>query len=174
MYRLISHFLSIGSLVSFSIFVFSIILVFLRKRVGKKVWRALCFVPLVISIIHYIVYFVPGTYIVSRFLFMYIFSCLLVLLQFFYGKKIFKFSSIIIIILGFISFISVFYKTIELENIHNLYYYNYTDSFDKAISIFKKEYVLNEHKKIDYDQLRKKYYPALEQAEKNHDERLYY
>ena len=96
------------------------------------------------------------------------------LLQFFYDKKIFKFSSIIIIILGFISFISVFYKTIELENIHNLYYYNYTDSFDKAISIFKKEYVLNEHKKIDYDQLRKKYYPALEQAEKNHDERLYY
>ena len=61
-----------------------------------------------------------------------------------------------------------------VENIHNLNYYSYTDSFNKTISILKKEYVLNEHKKIDYDKLYSKYYPLIEQAENENNEQLYY
>ena len=175
MFRLMWHFLSVGSMVSFIIFIFSIFLIFLKKKVSKKVWRILCFVPLIISIIHFIVYFTPNDFIISRFLFMYVFSILILLLQFIYNKeKIFKFSSIIIIILSFISFSMTFYGTIMDENIHNLNYYSYTDSFNKTISILKKEYVLNEHKKIDYDKLYSKYYPLIEQAEKNNDEQLYF
>ena len=67
-----------------------------------------------------------------------------------------------------------FYGTIMDENIHNLNYYSYTDSFNKTISILKKEYVLNEHKKIDYDKLYSKYYPLIEQAEKDNNEQLYF
>lgn len=175
MFRLMWHFLSVGSIVSFIILIFSIFLIIIKKKVSEKVWRILCFVPLIISIIHFIVYFVPNDFIINRFLFMYIFSFLILLLQFLYNKaKIFKISSIIIIILGFASFFLTFYLTISAENIHNLYYYSYTDSFEKTILILKKEYVLNEHKQIDYEKLYKKYYPVIEQAEKNHDEQLYY
>ncbi len=175
MFRLMWHFLSVGSMVSFIIFIFSIFLIFIKKKVSKKVWRILCFVPLIISIIHFIVYFTPNGFIISRFLFMYVFSILILLLQLIYNKeKIFKFSSIIIIILSFISFSMTFYGTIMDENIHNLNYYSYTDSFNKTISILKKEYVLNEHKKIDYDKLYSKYYPLIEQADKNNDEQLYF
>ena len=143
MYRLFWHFLSVGSMVSFIIFIFSIFLVIVKKKVSKKVWRILCFVPLIISIIHFIVYFVPNYFIISRFLFMYVFSIFILLLQFIYNKeKIFKFSSIIIIILGFISFFMTFYGTIMDENIHNLNYYSYTDSFNKTISILKKKVVI--------------------------------
>ena len=175
MFRLMWHFLSVGSMVSFIIFIFSIFLIFIKKKVSKKVWRILCFVPLIISIIHFIVSFTPNDFIISRFLFMYVFSILILLLQLIYNKeKIFNFSSIIIIILSFISFSMTFYGTIMDENIHNLNYYSYTDSFNKTISILKKEYVLNEHKKIDYDKLYSKYYPLIEQAEKNNDEQLYF
>ena len=175
MFRLMWHFLSVGSMVSFIIFIFSIFLIFIKKKVSQKVWRILCFVPLIISIIHFIVYFTPNDFIISRFLFMYVFSILILLLQFIYNKeKIFKFSSIIIIILSFISFSMTFYGTIMDENIHNLNYYSYTDSFNKTISILKKEYVLNEHKKIDYDKLYSKYYPLIEQAEKDNNEQLYF
>ena len=175
MHRLIWHFLSIGSMTSFIIFAFSIFLVATKKKINKKVWRVLCFVPLLISAIHFIVYFMPNDYIIKLFIFMYIFSLLVPLLLFTYNKeKIFKIASIIIIILGFSSFFYTLYKTIRYENMHNLYYSSYTDSFKKTISILKKEYVLSEHKKIDYDKLYEQYYPMIEQAEKNHDEQLYY
>lgn len=169
------HFLSLGSMLSFIIFLLSVILIIIKKKVNKRLWCVLCFIPLAISIIHFIVYFVPNDFIIRNFLFMYIFSILFLVLPFIYNKeKIFKISSIIIIILGFISFFMTFYNTIMVENIHNLNYYSYTDSFNKTISILKKEYVLNEHKKIDYDKLYSKYYPLIEQAENENNEQLYY
>lgn len=169
------HFLSLGSMLSFIIFLLSVILIIIKKKVNKRLWCVLCFIPLAISIIHFIVYFVPNDFIIRNFLFMYIFSILFLVLPFIYNKeKIFKISSIIITILGFISFFMTFYNTIMVENIHNLNYYSYTDSFNKTISILKKEYVLNEHKKIDYDKLYSKYYPLIEQAENENNEQLYY
>ena len=162
-------------MLSFIIFLLSVILIIIKKKVNKRLWCVLCFIPLAISIIHFIVYFVPNDFIIRNFLFMYIFSILFLVLPFIYNKeKIFKISSIIIIILGFISFFMTFYNTIMVENIHNLNYYSYTDSFNKTISILKKEYVLNEHKKIDYDKLYSKYYPIIEQAENENNEQLYY
>ena len=162
-------------MLSFIIFLLSVILIIIKKKVNKRLWCVLCFIPLAISIIHFIVYFVPNDFIIRNFLFMYIFSILFLVLPFIYNKeKIFKISSIIIIILGFISFFMTFYNTIMVENIHNLNYYSYTDSFNKTISILKKEYVLNEHKKIDYDKLYSKYYPLIEQAENENNEQLYY
>ena len=162
-------------MLSFIIFLLSVILFRIKKKVNKRLWCVLCFIPLAISIIHFIVYFVPNDFIIRNFLFMYIFSILFLVLPFIYNKeKIFKISSIIIIILGFISFFMTFYNTIMVENIHNLNYYSYTDSFNKTISILKKEYVLNEHKKIDYDKLYSKYYPLIEQAENENNEQLYY
>lgn len=162
-------------MLSFIFFLLSVILIIIKKKVNKRLWCVLCFIPLAISIIHFIVYFVPNDFIIRNFLFMYIFSILFLVLPFIYNKeKIFKISSIIIIILGFISFFMTFYNTIMVENIHNLNYYSYTDSFNKTISILKKEYVLNEHKKIDYDKLYSKYYPLIEQAENENNEQLYY
>ncbi len=175
MYRLMWHFLSMLTIVPFIIFLISIVLLITKNKIDKKIWRILCFTPLIISIIHFIVYYLPNDFIIKRYLYMYIYSVLILLLQFTYNKKkLFKISSIIFIILGFISYFRVFYRTIMDENFHNLYYYNYTDSFDKTISILKKEYVLNEHKKIDYDFLYNKYYPQIKKAEETKDEQLYY
>ena len=67
MFRLMWHFLSVGSIVSFIILIFSIFLIIIKKKVSEKVWRILCFVPLIISIIHFIVYFVPNDFIINRY-----------------------------------------------------------------------------------------------------------
>lgn len=175
MYRLLWHFFSVGTFISFLIFVFVIFLCFLKKKINIKLWRLLCIVPVIVSIIHFVIYFVPNDFIINRFMYMYIYSIIIVIWQFLYNKdKIFRVSSIIIIILGLCSWFLTFYNTIFDENIHNLNYYSYTKSFEKTISILKKEYVLNEHKGIDYNYLYDKYFPLIEQAEKNKDEQLYF
>lgn len=175
MFRLIEHFFTIGTFISFFIFIYVIFLRILKKRVNPKLWRILCLVPLIISTIHFIIYFVPNNFIINRFIFMYFYSIIIALWQFLYKReKIFKISAILVIFLGFISFTFTFYGTIMDENIHNLNYHSYTKSFEKTISILKEEYVLNNHKKIDYDYLYHKYYPLIEQAESNNDEQLYF
>ncbi len=175
MFRLMWHFFSVGSLISFIIIVYFIILLIIKKKTNKNIWKLLCLVPLIVSIIHFIIFFVPNDFIIKRFIYMYIFSLLIALFQFIYSKDIlYKIVSIILIIAGLFSFGMTYYSTIMTENIHNLNYYSYTTSFNKTISILKKEYVLNEHKKIDYDKLYNKYYPMIEKAEKNKDEQLYY
>lgn len=47
--------------------------------------------------------------------------------------------------------------------------YDYTDNFDKAFATIKENYILAEHKDIDFDELYEKYYPMFEQAQKDKD-----
>ena len=62
-------------------------------------------------------------------------------------------------------YILTYYVTLQMDNLHVLTRYRYTNSFNKTIEILKKEYVLNEHKKIDYNYLYDKYYSLVKQAE---------
>ena len=108
-------------------------------------------------------------------MFIYIFSFLILFLPIFYNKKkLFKVFSIVFIFFGIFSFCMTFFKTLMIENLHNLNYYSYIDSFNKAMSILKNEYVLNDYKQIDYDKLYDKYYPLIKEAQDNNDEQLYY
>jgi C-terminal processing protease CtpA/Prc len=89
-------------------------------------------------------------------------------------EKLFKIFKVIMVILGLFCYFMTFYKTIMIENVHNLTYDSYTNSFKKSLKILEKEYVLNDYKKINYNYLYDKYYPSIEDAELNNDEYLYY
>ena len=175
MQRLLSIILSPGPFISLSFIIFYIILLILRKRLNKKTIRIISFIPLLISVVHYIVYYTPDNFIAGKCIYMYIFALLIAILPFLNNKKkIYKVLSIILIPLGLFSFFLTTYSNISIESIHSLTYYSYTKSFTKTIDILKKEYVLNEHKKIDYDYLYNKYYPLIEIAEKDKDEQLFF
>lgn len=177
MYRLFCHFFSISTFISFILVIYIIFLKIFKNKINSKLYKVLFLLPLIVSIIHFFAFYLHASayFTISKFISMYIFSIIVALWQFSdRNKKIFNISFVIILIMGFVSFFLVFYNTILFENIHNLTYYNYTKSFNKTINILKKEYVLNEHKKIDYDYLYNKYYPLIKQAELNNDEQLYF
>ena len=176
MFRFLMHFFSITPFTAFLILVYTIILVILKNKTSKKIWCLLCCVPLMVSIIHFMVYYVPhNPTFLKVYAFMYVGSLIIALIPFIYNKKVLcNVISYISIFIVFGCFIMTMFETINFESVHNLSYYNYTDSFKKTINILKKEYVLNKHKEIDYDYLYNKYYPSIEEAQKNKDAQLYY
>lgn len=177
MYSLILRFLHINSLIPFSMFLFVIALILLRNKINKKVWSVLCFVPLLISVIHLIVFNLHAAmdFIIEKYIYMYLFSLLILIFPLLSRKqKVFKICSIITVVLGISCYLYTFYSTLPYDGLHNLTYDSYTKSFKKTIQIMKKEYVLSEHKKIDYDALYEKYYPSIKKAEEEKDEQLYF
>lgn len=181
MYRMFGHLLDRSTLLALIILLITIILIAFHKNLIQKksfIWRSLCTLPLGLCIIHSIFYNLHYVNFESLALFgiMYISSFFVFIWQFFYNKPkiIYLIWTFTTLIVSLLSFGQVYYKTIFKENLHNLSYYSYTKSFTKSLEILKKEYALNEHKKIDYDYLYKKYYPAIERAEKEENEQLFY
>ena len=176
MFRFLLHFFSITPFTAFLILVYTIVLVVFKNKTSKKIWCLLCCVPLMVSIVHFIVYYVPHNSTFLRvYAFMYVGSLIVALIPFLYNKKrLCSVISYISIFIVFGCFIMTLFETINFESVHNLSYYSYTDSFKKTINILKKEYVLNKHKEIDYDYLYNKYYPSIEEAQNKKDAQLYY
>lgn len=181
MYRLFFHFISTDCIIAFLILLYSFILIFFSRKETftkyKLIRIILCLIPLICCLIHFSLRFLHTAVIENFRVFgaMYLFSILITLIIFLYKKKkIFNIYKIILVILGLLCYLTTLYNTIMIENLHNLTYESYTNSFKKTLNILEKEYVLNEHKEIDYNYLYNKYYPSIEQAELNKDEQLYF
>ena len=174
MYRLINHLFNISLLLLFVYLIIVIVLYIFKNKMNNKVSRVLCLSSMIIAIIHYIYYYVPDDFQVSIFLFIYIYPIFIIIWQLFKRfKKVFKVLFYILMFFGMFGYILTYYVTLQMDNLHVLTRYRYTNSFNKTIEILKKEYVLNDHKKIDYNYLYDKYYSLIKQAEENNDEELY-
>ena len=174
MYRLINHLFNISLLLLFVYLIIVIVLYIFKNKMNNKVSRVLCLSSMIIAIIHYIYYYVPDDFQVSIFLFIYIYPIFIIIWQLFKRfKKVFKVLFYILMFFGIFGYVLTYYVTLQMDNLHVLTRYRYTNSFNKTIEILKKEYVLNEHKKIDYNYLYDKYYSLVKQAEENNDEELY-
>lgn len=134
----------------------------------------LCLSSMIIAIIHYIYYYVPGDFQFNIFLFIYIYPIFIIIWQLIKKfRKAYRVLFYILMFFGIFGYVLTYYVTLQMDNLHVLTRYRYTNSFDKTIEILKKEYVLNDHKKIDYNYLYDKYYSLVKQAEENNDEELY-
>ena len=174
MYRLINHLFNISLVLLFVYLIIVIVLYIFKNKINNKVSRIILLCPLFMAIVHYIYYYVSSDFQISIFLFIYIYPIFIIIWQLFKRfKKVFKVLFYILMFFGMFGYILTYYVTLQMDNLHVLTRYRYTNSFNKTIEILKKEYVLNEHKKIDYNYLYDKYYSLVKQAEENNDEELY-
>ena len=174
MYRLINHLFNINLVLLFVYLIIVIVLYIFKNKLNNKVSRVLCLSSMIIAIIHYIYYYVPGDFQFNIFLFIYIYPIFIIIWQLFKKfRKVFRVFFYLLVFFGMFGYILTYYVTLQMDNLHVLTKYRYTNSFNKTIEILKKEYVLNDHKKIDYSYLYDKYYSLIKQAEENNDEELY-
>lgn len=180
MAMLLSIMASVNNIFVLCIIIYSFIILILSKKILNKntvLKKILYILPLILSIIHFIINYLHEAFMLNIKLFwsIYLFSILFCLLPLLYNKeRLFNKIKILFIIYGISTYILILFQTIDYNKFHNLTYESYTNSFTKAIEILKKEYVLSEHKKIDYDYLLNKYYPILAQAEETNNEQLYF
>lgn len=174
MYRLINHFFNISLVLLFVYLIIVIVLYIFKNKINNKVSRIILLCPLFMAIVHYIYYYVPSDFQFNIFLIVYIYPILIIIWQLFKKfRKVFRVFFYLLVVFGMFGYILTYYVTLQMDNLHVLTRYRYTNSFNKTIEILKKEYVLNEHKKIDYNYLYDKYYSLVKQAEENNDEELY-
>lgn len=181
MVRLVYHFFSANCFIAFLILLVFIVLIKMHdtiiwKTKSNKLWRVLCLIPLNISLVHFIVFNLHNSNDKLFHLFgpMYLVSLLSLIWIILPKGRIYKRTTPLILILAIIGYFTTFFNTVMLESVHNLTYLNYVDSFNETINILKKEYVLNDHKKIDYEKLYNKYISRIEEAEENKDEQMYF
>ena len=72
MYRLINHLFNINLVLLFVYLIIVIVLYIFKNKLNNKVSRVLCLSSMIIAIIHYIYYYVPGDFQFNIFLFIYI------------------------------------------------------------------------------------------------------
>ena len=174
MYRLINHLFNISLVLLFVYLIIVIVLYIFKNKINNKVSRVLCLSSMIIAIIHYIYYYVPGDFQFNIFLFIYIYPIFIIIWQLIKKfRKAYRVLFYILMFFGIFGYVLTYYVTLQMDNLHVLTRYRYTNSFNKTIEILKKEYVLNDHKKIDYNYLYDKYYNLIKQAEENNDEELY-
>lgn len=137
-------------------------------RINNVLWRGLCFLPLLLCIIHAVAYNFGKQWIISLKWFwpMYLAALLMVLWQF-------TASSIVLrrITAGAILVLSIFDLMYIPESIclHTYTTNSWTDSFVKAVQTIEKEYPLSDWKGIDYDALLEEFVPRVQEAERKQD-----
>lgn len=176
MHGLIDILIHKNVLITISFIIINIILLF-NKKLNKKVLIVINIIPIILGLIHFIIYYFKGNIKLTLNFFdsIYITSfCFLIILLFYKKEKIYKLLTILLIPVCLNTFFIISVNTTRYYSIHNYTRSSYTNSFKKMINTLKKEYVLNEWRNIDYDNLEKEYLPLIEEAEKNNDEKLYY
>lgn len=148
-----------------------------KKGCSLKIWRLLCLVPLVLSIVHFLLYQLHGAIFLTLMLYgaLYITAFFIALWQFLYKRKysyrIVAVAINLFAVVGFLTFFSLHSST--YTNINNFTTQSYTESFRSTIKTMQKEYVLSEWKEIDYNALEKEIMPMIKQAEEKQDKIAY-
>ena len=177
MYGLIDVLLNGHVIIQFLFIIIIILLLILRDKCSIKKLLILNLIPVIIGLIHFIIFYFKGNIQItfSYFDVIYLSSFLFLFVSLFIKKK--RTHRLLTILLIPICLICIFLTGITITRYYTIHNYtkdSYTTSFKKMIKTLKKEYVLNDWKKIDYEELEKEYLPLIEQAEKNKDESLYY
>lgn len=182
MFKEIIHLLYSGNPLNFILntffLIYFIVLIIIYGRFKNnneklKIWVIMCFVPLIISIIHFIIFVSGGAFlkILSEYKYIYISSFLIALLSVLVKKKIIYNFSKILIIIGCIYF-SI--ASIDSNKITNNTRKNLSNAYISLCDYFEKNYIMNDWKKIDYNKLKNDGLVLIEEAEKNDNIDKYY
>ena len=138
-----------------------------------KIWIIMCFIPLIISIIHFII-FVSGSAfikILPEYKYIYISSILIAVSPLLVKKKIICNISKVLIIIVCIYF---FIASINSSKITNYTRKSLSNSFIALCDYFEKNYIMNDWKKIDYNKLKNDGLVLIEEAEQTNNIDKYY
>lgn len=148
-----------------------------KKERSFFVWRLLCLIPLVLSILHCFIYHFRGGPVYTAVLYgaLYLTSLFLALWQFLYRRKYgYCIATAAVNLCAVLAFITIFsVHSAMFTKVNNFTAKSYTESFHSTIQAMKREYVLSEWKEIDYDALEKELMPMVEEAEANQDRIAY-
>lgn len=163
-----------NALFALGILLYALILAFLcpllKKKEKKLLTVILCLLPAHAALAHYVFY---GNVEFGRFRFLYLESLLpLIFLLPGRSRKASAAKSVLAVVSVF-AVCAVFLVASINKLTHNFTRDSFTESFTKTLDTLEREYCLNSWKKIDYDAMRKEYYPRVEEAEKNNDEGAY-
>ena len=161
-------------------YIYFIFLMILHKKIKNdnkktKIWRILCTIPLVISIIHIIIYTYGEAfkYIFFEYIFIYIQGILITLLPIILmkDKKIIKIiNNIIITIISFIAVINYISPNVVVNYANK----NLKDSYISLCNYFEKKYIMKEWKRIEYNKIKEDGLKLIEEAEQTDDINKYY
>ena len=145
----------------------------------RKIWAGLTLIPLIVYIIFMSQVYYKGDKeltierytifgVISLFIALWGLAVLLKRSFVAYGVIISVFSTVLLLIE-----IVLIWAVLLRPNVGNYSKLGWTDSFSCAIDYMEQEYVLNDWKQIDYDMLRDKYIPRMQEIEKSGDENAY-
>lgn len=144
------------------------------KEDAKKIriWRLLCLLPLVIAIIHYLIYAADYDMLLLSCINMYAIALIALLPVPFAKRKIgYRVTASIT---GVLSVALGFYFCALSPNCHNFSRMSYTESFHALAQQMDEEYVLKEWKEVDFTALEEKYMPLVEEAEQEQNPSKFY
>lgn len=153
--------------------VFAIMMSILENHINGNVFRIICFVPIILSLIHFIIFRYKGYILLNILCFSmpYLISILIA----FYGIP--KQSAVIHIMTISLAcvFIILLMSINYFVNIHvsNFTKKSYTESVEALIGRLKEDYILSDWKSIDYDRIYDEVMPIADKAEMMEDEALY-
>lgn len=160
MNRFIDILSNINVILSFSIMLFMILIILIRKRITNKIVLIVLYIfPILICIVHFDL---NNLHFANEDLFRYIGIMYLVSILFFISlfiknnNVIYRLFCYITIFISAFGCFNVILSTSTRDSVHNLTYLSYTDSFLETLNILKEESVLNNHKKINYEYLKSK------------------
>jgi len=178
----IQHLLNFGdaSLIGacFLAFLYLIVMIIIHGKMSKnekhkKIWNALCFVPLIFSVIH-LIFFVCGDafeYIISYYLNIYIISVMIALLPLLAKKKPLRIIGNILCVMVCFAF-SVF--SLDSTKFADYTDKSMSDAYISLCGFLEENYVLSEWKKVDYEKLKADGLVLIDEAEKTGDINKYY
>ena len=165
-------------LLNFFFLIYFIILIIIYNKCKKdnkklKIWKMLCFLPFIISVIHCIIFVVGSAFlsILSFYISIYIPAILIALIPLLANKKvIYNTVKVIIIIVCIICTI----LSIDSSKIANYTNKSLSDAYISLCDYLEDNYVLSEWKKIDYKKLKKEGLELIKEAEKTDNINKYY
>ena len=134
-----------------------------------KQWKKLCFIPFIISMLHFIIYTAP--HLLQNYTPMYLISLLPLITALCAERdkgyrKVAPIIWVLTAVFG-LRFISA------ASDIHNYSRKSYSDSFHSLVKKMDKRYVLKEWKEIDFFALEDKYMPMVKKAEQEKDPAMF-
>lgn len=159
--------------------VYAVFLLILHRRINLRLWQLLCFIPLVMSGIHFAFFRIKcsssywTTHLFGGF---YLASILMALWPLFAGRKRgWKVASSVVTTLVILCTLHTFvFPASSFSAVRNHSFDTWTDAFVKTTEDMEKYYSLQEHKSTDIAQLRDKVMPLVQKAEETEDSGLFY
>ena len=137
---------------------------FYEKKLKK--WQDLCFIPLLITIVHYLIY-VRGASLLNVYTPLYLIAVLALLLMPLANMR--KGYRIVGSVAGVLTLVFGIFFCVIPKNTHNLARKSYSESFHALAQEMDRSYVLKEWKDVDFSALENKYMPMVKEAEQEKD-----